>query len=390
LTVERMASPADDLRGTAGVVAAVRVTPVAVPLTRPMVWAGGRDEHAIQILVEVETDTGLVGLGEAMAALNPGVVGAAVRDFAGQLIGHPADDLASLETLWFGSGRWRFFRRLANYAVSALEMALWDIRGQALGLPVHALLGGRIRDSVDHFFWIHRGDEDPVAQAERGLAAGFRVFYFKVGIDGESSEDVVELVRAVRASLGPDSALRIDANQAWSPEQAVSILRALEDCHLDWVEEPVAGTDVRDLLYVRQETGVPVAVDQGAWLERDIVRLASKRAVDVVCTDASRLGGLLAFTRLAATLDELGIGICRHCGNEFGVFLAASLQACAHAPNLTTGNQHFDLLAWDVVAQDLTHPTGAFPVSTRPGLGVTLDPQRFGEARDCYLALDRP
>lgn len=354
-----------------------------------MVWAGGRDEHALQILVEVETDTGLLGLGESMAALSPRVMETVVEEFAAPLVGHPANDLASLEAVWFQDGRWRFFQPLANYATSALEMALWDIRGNALGVPVHTFFGGRIRDSIDHYFWIHRDGEDVLIQAERGLAAGNRVFYLKVGVLGETAKEVIELVRTVRAVLGPDHALRIDANQAWTPNQAVRILRALEDCDLDWVEEPVATANIKDLQYLRSASDVRIAVDQGAWLQRDIAKLAVAGAVDVVCTDPSRLGGLLAFTRLAAALDELGVEICRHCGNEFGVFLAASLQACSAVPNLTSGNQYFDLLRWDIIQQDLTHPSGAFPVSNRPGLGVTLDSEKVEAAHECYLRLHR-
>jgi len=352
-----------------------------------MVWAGGRDHHAQQVLVEVETDTGLLGVGEAMGALSTPVIEAVLREFATSLVGQAPDDFASLDRLWFGSGRWRFFRPLANYARCALEMALWDIQGQALGVPIHALLGGRVRDSIDHYCWIHRDGEDPIAQARRGRAAGFNVFYVKVGIENERDEEIIELVAGIREVVGRDRTLRIDANQAWTPYQAVRILRALEDCALDWVEEPIIGTDPSGLQYVRNATGTALAVDQGAWLQHEIVSLVAQGAVDVVCTDPSRVGGLLSYVRLAAALDEMGARVCRHTGNEFGVFLAASLQASATVPNLTSGNQHCDLLAWDIIREQLGGPAGSFPVSTQPGLGITLDRDRVGQAYDNHQAL---
>ena len=368
----------------AGVVRAVTIDRLAVPLRRPMLWAGGRDDHAVALLVRIETDTGLTGVGECPAALGADVVDAAARSVAASVVGRPVAELLARPASSYRPGRWQYFPRLANYAICGLEAALWDIAGKAAGAPVHALLGEAVRGRIGHFCWLHRGEgvDDLVAQAAQGLAAGHDVFYVKVGID-ESAVDVVRLVETVRAALGPAPRLRVDANQAWTLDEALRVLDEVGACDLDWIEEPVAGASIADLRAVRS-LGVRVAVDQGAWLPDDILELASNEAVDVVCTDASRLGGLRELLRVAAALDDLGVQLCRHCGNEFGVFLAAALHACAVVPNLTTGNQYCDQLGWDVVEEELVDPTGEFPVPTRPGLGVTLDEGAVAAAKDCY------
>ena len=348
-----------------------------------MVWAGGNDEYAVQLLIEIETDSGLTGIGECMAALNASVMWAAAQRFADMLIGQPVVNLVSLQSLL--NGRWRYFPRLANYAICSLEMALWDIRGKASGLPVHAFFGEPEHTTISHFCWLHRGDslDELLSQASQGLARGHDVFYVKVGIE-ETSAQVIRLVETLRDALGPSPKLRLDANQAWTLEQALHILQALGSCNLDWIEEPIADASPKNLRRIRESLDVRVAVDQSAWLAEDILRVAGDNAIDVVCTDPSRLGGLHEFVDVATSLSQFGVEICRHCGNEFGVFLAASLQACATVSNLSVGNQYCDQLSWDVIEEQLQAPSGRFPVPMQPGLGVTLDDAGIAAARDCY------
>jgi L-alanine-DL-glutamate epimerase-like enolase superfamily enzyme len=374
-----------------GVISGVRTTPVAVPLTRPMVYAGGSDAVATQIVVEVETTSGLTGLGEAVAGLSPTVVEAALNHVGQALIGHPARDVRGLRRLY--DYRWRYQPALMNLTLCPFDMALWDIKGKASGVPVHDLLGGSARSEVDHFFWIHRRndditDPDVLAQVERGLAAGSTVFSLRVGLE-ETDDHTVRLVETVREALGPSKKLRLDANQAWTPGQAIGILRKLAPCSLDWVEEPIIGSDLRTLRRIRDITGTAICIDQGAYLPRDIARVAASRAADVVCTDPSRLGGLLAFTEAAALLELSSIAVSRHCGAELGIFLAASLQACSVLPNLALGNQHLaDLLSFDVIRENLAHPSGRFPVPDGPGLGITLDRDRLAEAHENHVRSD--
>jgi L-alanine-DL-glutamate epimerase-like enolase superfamily enzyme len=372
-------------RVDAGVVEAVEITPLAVPLKRPMIWAGGRDEHAVQLLVEIHTDAGLTGIGECMAALDAAVVHAAARHFAAMIIGQPVTDLMGTLPSRYARGRWQYFRQLAHYALCGLDIALWDIAGKAAGVPVHELLGESVRARIDHFYWLHRGGtpHDLVTQAGRGLATGHQVFYVKAGID-ETAAEVIAAVTAVRDAIGPAPLLRVDANQAWTLEEALQILDALAGSNLDWIEEPVSGASPADLHRIREQLGLRVAVDQGAWLPETMLELAAAGAIDVVCTDPSRHGGLGEFLWVADALDRFGVEICRHCGNEFGVFLAASLHACASVTNLCVGNQYCDQLSWDVIADDLHDAAGAFKVPTRPGLGITLDDARVAAAREYY------
>jgi L-alanine-DL-glutamate epimerase-like enolase superfamily enzyme len=351
-----------------------------------MIWAGGRDENAVQLLVEIHTDTGVTGIGECMAALDAEVVHAAARHFGAMIVGQPVADLTGTLSSRYLRGRWRYFPQLAHYAICGLDIALWDISAKAAGVPIHTLLGEPVRAQIDHFYWLHRGStlDDLISQAELGLAAGHHVFYVKAGVD-ETAAGVVALVRAVRDAIGTDPLLRVDANQAWTVEEALQILEALEGSNLDWIEEPVAGATPTDLRRIREQLGVRVAVDQGAWLPEAMLELAAAGAIDVVCTDPSRLGGLGEFLRVADSLDRLGVEVCRHCGNELGIFLAASLHACANVSNLSVGNQYCDQLSWDVIADDLHGTSGQFKVPTQAGLGVTLDDAGIAAAREYYV-----
>ncbi len=375
------ASALDD----AGVVRSVSIIPVAVPLLRPMLWSGGRDEHAVQLLVELTTDTGLTGVGECMAALDADVVQAAARHFGRMLVGRTVSDLAGLPPSSHTRGRWGFFLPLAHYALSGLDIAIWDIAGKAANVPVHRFFGASANTTVDHFFWIHRGgtQDDLLAQARHGLASGHDTFYVKVGLD-ETALEVIDTVTKLREVLGPIPKLRVDANQAWRSADALTILTALEACDLDWIEEPVADASASDLRRLREDVGVRVAVDQGAWLSETMIDLARAGAIDVVCTDASRLGGLGEFVRVAATLRPFDVEICRHCANEFGVFLAASLHACAATTNLAAGNQYCDQLSWDIINEDMRETAGQFRVPSGPGLGVTIDESAVAAAREYY------
>lgn len=350
-----------------------------------MVWAGGSDEYATQVLVEIETDTGLNGVGECTAAVSVPAVDAAARHFADMLIGERVADLLERPPSWYARGRWQYFRPLANYAICGLEMALWDIAGKAASLPVCTLLGAPARDHVNHFCWLHRGSslQDLLAQASQGLANGRDVFYVKIGIN-ESVTEVISLVTMLREALGSTPALRVDANQAWSSCDAHSVLEGIADCQVDWIEEPVRDASVDDYRRIREHFGVRVAVDQAAWLPESMLELAAEHAIDVVCTDPSRVGGLAEFVRVGRALAERGVEVCRHCGNEFGVFLAASLHACAILSNLSSGNQYCDQVSQDIIAESLETPSGKMSVPKESGLGVGLNRDAVAAARDCY------
>jgi L-alanine-DL-glutamate epimerase-like enolase superfamily enzyme len=222
-------------------------------------------------------------------------------------------------------------------------------------------------------------------QARRGREQGFTVFYLKVGIEPRADLAAVE---AVRAGAGADALLRVDANGGWSTAEAVKIIRELARFDLDFVEQPVAITDLEGLAEVRRQCGVPICIDQGAWTQWDIAAALRRQAADYYCSEPARCGGLLEFKKACALVASFHARVCRHAGPELGVAAAAALQVCATVPNLTIGNQAaVHLCADDVIVEDLrTFDRGTVLVPQGPGLGVTLDEKKLARYAEAYRA----
>jgi L-alanine-DL-glutamate epimerase-like enolase superfamily enzyme len=349
------------------------------------------DPAATEVVVQVETDEGLTGIGESLATLCPEAVDAAIRQMARSIVGRSPFDIESFYRQTF-QGRWQFYRHLGHVASAGIEMALWDIVGKALGQPVHRLLGGALRDRVDHYCWLQRQDPPAMAEeARKGREQGFTVFYLKVGIEPRADLAAVE---AVRAGAGAGALLRVDANGAWSTAEAVRMIRELARFDLSFVEQPVAITDLDGLAEVRRQSGVAICIDQGAWTQWDIAAALRRQAADYYCSEPARWGGLLEFKKVCGLVASFNASVCRHAGPELGIAAAAALQVCATVPNLTIGNQTaVHLCADDVIVEDLrTFDRGTVLVPQGPGLGVTLDEEklaRYAEAYRATLAGDR-
>lgn len=371
----------------------IDVFKTAVPLARPMVFSQGEDRVAIPVIVRATTANGIVGYGEAPGFVGPGVIASAIRALAPlALADSPAYGSSLLDRVAY---RWNFFTTLRNSALSALDMALLDIRGRIDGVPVSELLGGRVHSKIDHFCWLHRSltggaseIADVVEQALEGVARGYRVFSVRVGFP-ERLDYVVDLVQEIRKAIGDDATLRLDANQAWVYEDAIRALVTLQDFNIDWIEDPIAPKMPSELLRLRDRTGIRICSDQMSYLPSAVRELVRSYAVQAICTDASRVGGLLPFVRLAAELHDEGVQVVRHCSAESSVFLAASLHAASAISNLASGNQHLT----DLVVDDFASPAselrdGWMSVPTGAGLGIDVDEQKLLESTKFFETID--
>ncbi|MBI3976574.1 MAG: mandelate racemase/muconate lactonizing enzyme family protein [Chloroflexi bacterium] len=364
----------------------VKTTIVAIPLVeRVEMPTIGTDYAVTNVVVQVQTDEGLVGLGEAVSTVHPDGVELLIKKLARDfLIGHDPFAVEAFVGRVFESTRWQFFRSYANLGVATLETACWDIIGKAAGLPIHKLMGGAVRDRVDNFRWIQRKAVDEmVADARAAVEAGFSVIYVKIG---KAPKLDLEMVRRIREAIGPDARLRIDANEAWTPAEAVQRIEELKPYGIDFMEQPVEKHDLDGLAFVRQTTGVPICIDQGAHLQWDIQRALRAGAADYVCTEPCRTGGLLPMKKTAAMIENANAIVCRHVGVEAGISAAAALQVCATIPNLCLGNQSSALMiSDDIINEDLrTHVNGTLPVPMGPGLGVTLNEVKLVHYADLY------
>ena len=365
-------------------VASVTGTPLAVPFRRPFRWASGRQRGGNLVLWRVETDDGTLGHGESICE-EPAAVLAYGRLVAQAFVGRPPGDAEAALGALRREGRWRFTPRWTNQVVAGIETACWDALGRALGVPVSTLLGGRIRDELDVMAFPQGEEPDELAaEAADLVAAGCRVVYLKVGRPRLADDDAV--VAAVRAAIGPEPLLRVDANEAWEDAAtAVERIRALERHGLDWVEQPTPADDVAALARVRRAVGVRVAADQAVYTAAELRHVLEREAADVVVVGAHETGGLWRLRQLAALAEAHGVPVNRHACVESALSTVAAAHALASAPNLTLGNQAMhQLLAEPLVAPSPDVRSGRLAIPDGPGLGVEPDADAVAAARDRY------
>lgn len=363
---------------------------MSVPfLNRGYQWNFGTKPGATSVLVEVETDEGVQGIGEAPCLFHPylpaDVVQAFVEASRAYLVGEEPFDIERILARLYGTGAWHFARHAANWALGGIEMALWDIIGKACGQPLFRLLGGAIRKEIPFMYFIYRDHPEQMAEeAARARAEGFSTFYVKVGSD--IREEISQL-EAIRAAIGEEPNLRVDANEAWSPGAAVRNIKKLAKFDLEFVEQPVLSTDLEGMARVRQAAGVPICADQATRTATEVLNAIRHGAADVISFDPSDAGGILAAKKVAGITEAAGIPIFIHSNVELGVATAAHLHLAASTPNCTYANQtEYQFLKDDIIAGErLKLSGGSMKVPEGPGLGVTLNREKLEQYAEEYV-----
>lgn len=342
------------------------------PLGRSLATSRSEGRVRTHALVRVMTDAGVSGLGEGLGY--SGVIKAIVEDLLGpRVIGCDPFDVTSLyhrmvesDVLWDQKGS-------LLCAASAIEMACWDIKGKALGVPVYQLLGGRFRDRVEAYasdlFW---GPPDAMARdAAAYVEQGFRIVKCHIG-RLPPAEDAVR-VRAMRQAIGPDTGLMVDVNCGYDFDTALEAARRWGPEGLFWLEEPLSPYLVDALARLRQEIDVPVAAGENEFTLHGFKQLFDRGAVDYAMPDVGRAGGLLETQRICALAAAYGVPVSPHSFSS-GVHLAATLHLMASTPN--TKLLEFDVAGMSVSEELYVEPLriqgGQVLVPDTPGLGVEL------------------
>ncbi|RLI11525.1 dipeptide epimerase, partial [Candidatus Bathyarchaeota archaeon] len=265
----------------------MRIWAVELPYREPFRTALGVSHVAENLVIEVETDFGPVGLGEC--APLPRVTGE-TREAALKALTAIGKKLIGACPLRIEAIR-ELTARLAPgcpAARAAIDMALFDILGQVARRPLYRVLGG-YRDSVQTDITSLRGAEEMAEDALKAVEAGFRAIKLKVGT---GVDEDVERVRAVREAVGPDVELRVDANQAWSVQEAVRAVRELGRLDVAFVEQPVPAGDLEGLAEVRRESPVPIMADEAVRSPSDALRAVEMGAVDLINIKLMKCGGI--------------------------------------------------------------------------------------------------
>ena len=343
-------------------------------------------------LVEIDTDAGLTGLGEAKVGVgNLGNYAALVTlihaELAPVLIGRDARDITALwEAIYNGTrahyvaAHGRTFpivgrRGITVSALSGIDIALWDLLGKALGQPVWRLLGGRLRERIPAYA---SGGWAPVGgvgkQLRQYVERGHRAVKMRVGLQDASVDDSAARVREARETLGPGVGLMVDAHGTWSVREAQRFARKVADCDLGWLEEPVSPDNVAGQAEVRAATDIPIAAgetEQTRFAFRDLIEA---RAVDVLQPDVAIAGGITETLRICALAATHGLTVAPHLWGG-AVLFASGLHLAVATPCVTTleFSRGENPLLNDLVEEPFDLVDGYVLAPDRPGLGLTLN-----------------
>jgi len=373
----------------------LRATTVSVPLEAPLRHANGCHwGRFVRTIVELETDDGLVGLGE----MGGGGESAepAFLALKGYLIGH---DPARLEELRFAiANPTASLYNNRTQMLAALEFACLDILGQKWNVSVSEILGGRLRDQVpfaSYLFFRYpnpRSRKGEVRTAEQLVETaqslkklyGFTSHKLKGGVFPPEYE--LDCYRALASAL-PGDRFRFDPNAVWSTETAIWFGQQIEHVRNDYLEDPVFG--MNGMRRVREKVSMPLATNTVVVNFEQLAANVLNTAVDVVLLDTTFWGGLRACVKAAGVCETFQIGVAVHSSGELGIQLATMLHLGAVIPNLSfAADAHYHHLSDDIIeGGKLKYENGAIAVPSGPGLGVKLDPEKVAEYRDLYRRL---
>lgn len=354
----------------------IRTTHVNVPFDAPFWWTAGLYGGASKSIVEVETDEGLVGLGEAPWWHFGEVI---EKEIAPALIGADPLDLADCESRCVPP--WQITantgENAASVAFGAVELALWDIKAKAFGMPLYRLLGGAVRKDIPFTeYFAFRPEQDgaggeitPEAIVDYCLemreAHGSTFFEGKL-IQGDPRLEI-RTVRMLREALGDDAMIRLDSNMQWSLTTARRVLREIEPFNIRNYEDPVATFE--EMAALRQHSIIPFSTHVP-----DLKRAVALGAPDHFVCNFAALGGLAKTLKFVAACEAMGKGFWCY-SNDLGIMTAAYLHVVAATPWITEPSQSlFRWQAGDVIEDGPFRQTGnTVPVPEGHGLGVTLD-----------------
>jgi L-alanine-DL-glutamate epimerase-like enolase superfamily enzyme len=361
----------------------IEATPVSIPIDPRRAIRGSRGYHnsSTFVIVQVQTDEGLVGLGEV--SCTPVWTGedfvmarrALEQYFGPALLGRdPREIQACTQAMR---------RTLAGspFVLASLEMALWDLLGKSAEMPLHTLLGGAVRESVGTKFSVSGAAPDEAADiAEWAVTSGFRAMKVKVGF-GDTLDD--SRVGAVRAAIGPDITLGIDANCAWTPRQAIQNIQRLADRYgIAYAEQPVTDKGVQAMADVRAAVRIPIVADESVFTAQDAAELLRNHAADILSLYVGKGGGIGTAIRIGHVAEAFSASCTIGSNLEMGIATAAQIHLGLVIPAVAPDVVGCDILSpflyeGTILTEDLPVVPGRAEAPTGPGLGVTIDPEQL-------------
>ncbi|MDP6352815.1 MAG: mandelate racemase/muconate lactonizing enzyme family protein [Alphaproteobacteria bacterium] len=360
-------------------ITSVEAIPLALPFTHdgPPTGFGGTEWTTLGVLiVKVETDEGITGYGEAFGYNAIPATKAAIETLvAPQVIGRDPTRISGLmDELAL---KLHIFGRygITMFALSGLDIALWDIAGKAAGLPLHRLLGGAGRDRIEAYASLFKYDDAEVVArlSKAAVAAGYR--YVKL------HETTAAPVAAARRAVGQDVAIMLDVNCAWSPKEAARMAEILAPESLHWLEEPLwPPENCEALADLRMDSGTPIASGENACTAWQFAQMFDAGAVDYAQPSVTKVGGVTEFRKVMALAETANVTLAPH-SPYFGPGFLASLHLIAASRDVECIERFHVTLEASLFGEAIEPVAAHIAVPQGPGLGLDPDPEVIAKCR---------
>jgi L-Ala-D/L-Glu epimerase / N-acetyl-D-glutamate racemase len=317
-------------------------------------------------IVRVETDDGITGWGEHNTNFLPDLSARKMAADAQWAVGR---DPLNIEAYHRDC-------RLETRLKSGIELALWDIRGKAFGVPVAVLLGGIIRPEVEVAACMGIQSYERAGEiAKQYVEMGFTTLKTKAGSDAD--EDF-EMARGIRDAVGDGLKLRIDPNRAYTPQQAAELAKRLEPFDLEYFEQPIFAEPLTDAAWLRGQTTIPIALNESVVDPASVWEILHAGAASHILPDTHIAGGIWPCVKTGHLCEAAGVPCIMHCGHDLGPKTAAMLHVAASCPAYSLANDTtYYGLEDDVIAEPFQIVRGRIALPEKPGLGIEGDPEKL-------------
>lgn len=348
----------------------IKVEKLKMDLFKPFTVALGTIENVETLLVKIETDTGVSGLGEGapfefVTGESMETAVPTARMLCNLLVGQNPLNIEAIHHRMDST-------ILGNTAVkAAIDIALYDLKGKYMGVPLYQVLGG-YRNSFHTDITIGIDSPENMAQeAKEKVDQGFSILKVKVGIDPQQD---IEAIHLIRQAVGDTVRLRLDANQGWTAAEAVRVMRAVESYHVEAVEQPLPYWDIDGMAYVRKKVTIQVMADESVHSPVDALKVVKSEAADVINIKLMKSGGLYKAMSINSIAEAAGIPCMVGCMLESKIGITAGASLVAAKKNITEADMDSFLYVKDPgIKGGLSLKNGVITLPEKPGLGIELD-----------------
>ena len=361
------------------IITKIEAIPFGVPIRNfADAYTGFTTSNAVLVKIYSEDET--IGFGEA-CAWEPEFYGETLESVSSTIEKYAAPKIIGQNSFNINRIMSMIDANIARITCvkEGIDLALHDLVGKLLNVPVYTLLGGCFREEIPVASEI--GIDTPEVMAQNALDVlklGIKVIKIK-GSDNTALD--IRRIKAVREAVGDEISLRLDPNAAWNTMETIKIMKEVEDCHLQLLEQPVQGWDMKGMAHIRNSIGIPLMADEGIWTPQDVIRIADYGAADIINIKIAKSCGLALGKKIEAVSEAVGLPCIVGTEIEPGFSLVAKLHLAASMKRhpLASEFTELSLLKANILKYDIAIEDGCVKVPDGPGFGVELDEDLFEE-----------